>query len=158
MTTSVNDVIAAVIETVAAETGLLVHGIVDSPTLPCVMVHLATDDDIGADSYFAAFARGVYRVPVVLTILDASSDIEGAQRWVYDLISPHGYESIVRAIFENPTLGGDPDEHTGGPGATFAASVTRARFDGLVELYAAGPRVIAARVDVTVTVTLRDGD
>lgn len=158
MTTSVNDVIDAVIETVADGTGLMVHGIVDSPNLPCVMAHLATDDDIGGDTYFSAFSRGLYRVPVVLTVLDASSDIEGAQRWVYDLISPHGETSIVRALFDNPTLGTDRDEHTGGASAVFAASVTRARFDGLVELYAAGPRVVAARVDVTVTVTLRDGD
>lgn len=152
---AINDVVDAVTRTVRAETKLLVHELVDSPVMPCVMVHLATDIDIGGEHYFGAFARGVYELPVVLTVLDSATDVKGAQRWVYDVISPFGEKSVVRALFENATLGTDPDEAPAGTTARYVARVKRARFDGIPTLFENGPRVVAARVDVAVTVTIR---
>lgn len=154
MSSSVNDVLDALTATLRGGTTLVVHELVDSPVLPCVMVHLPTDTDIGGDHYFAAFARGVYVVPVALTVLDSASDVKSGQRWVYDVISPFGERSVVRALFENATLGTDPDEAPGGATACYVARVKRARFDGLPQLFD-GTRVVAARVDVDVTVTIR---
>lgn len=155
MSSSINDVLDAMIETLHGETGLLVHGIVDSPVLPCVIVRLATDLDIGESTYFGAFQRGIYTLPVVLDVLDSASDIDGAQRFVYEVISPFGERSVVRALFENATLGSDPDEQPGGVSACYMAKVARARFEGIATLFENGPRVVAARVDVAVTVTIR---
>ena len=154
MSGTVNDVIDAMVDTVRAETGLVVHGIVDSPVMPCVMVY--PGDDIGGTHYFNAFARGSFELPVVLSVITAANDIVTGQRWLNDVISPFGRTSIVRALFENATLGSDPDEHPGGAAARFVARVTRVADYGLGELYLQGPRVLAAKVHATVTVTLRN--
>lgn len=150
----VNAVLDALIDTLRGETGLVVHELVDSPVLPCVMVHLATDLDIGGAHYFGAFARGQYELPVTVTVLDSQSDLDGSLRWLHDVISPFGERSVVRALFENATLGTDPAEAPAGADARYMARVTRARFDGMPSLFD-GTRVVAARVDVAVTVTIR---
>lgn len=143
---SINDVIDALSSTITAATGWTCTQNWDNPPVPCVLLY---PDDLGeGDTYYQAMARGVVTIPIVACVLVSSTNNVGQQRRLNDAISPFGATSIIEAVFENATLGTDPDEATGGV-ATMTASVARVDEIGPTTTFD-GTRVIQAKVRIQV--------
>lgn len=143
---SINEVIDALSATITAATGWQCTQNWDNPPVPCVLLY---PDDIGGEgAYFDTMARGLVTIPIVANVLVASTNNVGQQRRLNDAISPFGATSIIQAVFQNVTLGTDPDEATGGV-ATMTASVERVDEIGPTTTFD-GNRVIQAKVRIQV--------
>lgn len=142
---SINDVIDALSATITAATSWQCTQNWDNPPVPCVLLY----PDDSAEG-FQAMARGVVTIPIVACVLVPSTNNVGLQRRLYDAISAFGATSIPQAIFQNPTLGTDPNEATAG-----AAAAMTADYRGYDELGPTstfdGTRVIQAKVRIQVT-------
>jgi len=143
---TVNEVIDALSATITAATGWQCTQNWDNPPVPCVLLY--PDDSIGGDSYFDTMARGQVTIPIVANVLVPSTNNVGQARKLNDAISPFGATSIIEAVFENVTLGTDPDEATGGV-ATMTASCSRPYEIGPATTFG-GTRVIQAKVRIQV--------
>lgn len=143
---TINEVIAAVSKTITAGSKWKCTENFDKPNPPVVLLY---PDDIGEDeSYFNAMARGVVTIPIVACVMVASVNNVAQTRRLYDAISGSGATSIVQAIFQNPTLGTDPNEATGGV-ATMTAHVARVDEIGTANTFD-GVRVVQAKVRIHV--------
>jgi hypothetical protein len=144
----INDVLDRISAIVETHTGLRCVDIVDKPPAPCAVVY--PDAEIGeGDTYYQAFRRGVFDLPVIVQVLYPTTGLRTAQRAVNDHISPDGDTSIPRAIFEHPTLGTDPDENTAGT-PTMTAHVAGVSEYGMVSSFDGATRYIGAKVHIAV--------
>ena len=141
---TVNEVIDALSATITAATGWQCTQNWDNPPVPCVLIY---PDDTSEG--FQAMARGVVTIPIVACVLVASTNNVGQQRRLNDAISPFGATSIPQAIFQNPTLGTDPNEATAGAGAKMTADYRGYDEVGPV-VPPSGPRLIQAKVRIHV--------
>jgi hypothetical protein len=132
---SINTVADALIATIESATGIRATPIVASPQLPSVMVY-PDDPMLGGDgaAYYETFGGGLIALRMVACVLVSAVNVEGQQRWLNDVVGPFGQLSIPRAIFDNPTLGSDPNEATGGAAATMTASVGKPHQYGIATL------------------------
>lgn len=132
---SINEVADALIETIQSVTGINATPIRAAPQLPSVMVYPDAPMLGGSqESYYETFRGGMYALRMCVCVMVSASNIDGQQRWLNDVLSPFGPLSIPRAILENPTLGTDPNEATGGTAALMTASCEKPREYGVASL------------------------
>lgn len=142
----INDILDALIDVVAG-TGLRCTDLIDAPQAPCAMVY---PDDIGGDTYFHSFKRGVADVPFVVEILYPSGNVR-LHRELNDRIDTEGSDSVVVAVADNPTLGQGAD--VSAAGVRFTAHVTGVSEYGFATDPQNGIRYLRAKVNVNVKTT-----
>lgn len=146
---SIDTVAERLCTTITFVTGLRCTQITDQPNPPCVIVY--PDAEIGGETYYEAFKRGVCTLPFVAQILVPSTDMRGAQKVLNGIISPSGATSIPAAIFAAPTLGTSATESPADDATTMTAHVTRVSEYGFTG-DPGNPRWLSAKVHIEVMV------